>query len=355
VADEANEDGELPDDTDLERLLGPLRALGYGCRVGTLEAEEWCGMRRTRLFVLLYRLDDPGACGAWEAPDEGFRLAVSPDAREVTLSSVILPPFDAEKQAAFSASGAPESSRPCAPYACYSVAKQEGASGGRPHEQQSQRFDLVEQLGRQWRSGRSHVAVHNRRQLSIGSGALRRVKGHARGGFRRRDMAATIAMSTSRHPVLRDLFGPRTFCGLEAARLFGYPDWATDALYSAAGSSDKVLSFIGDVSSAGGCWALGRTSCWMCCRRRGRCSSFGWRLGGWAAAMARVCVCASRGPANHHHHNNHHRRRRCRRRRLRRRRRRRRRPSLAHPHTHRALRCPPSATCCASCCTPLAS
>ena len=74
-------------------------------------------MRRERLVVLVYRRDHAGAHGAYLAPDETFGLAVSPGAREVTLDSVILPPYDAEKEAAFVASGAPETSRPCAHHA----------------------------------------------------------------------------------------------------------------------------------------------------------------------------------------------------------------------------------------------
>jgi hypothetical protein len=60
-------------------------------------------------------------------------------------------------------------------------------------------------------------------------------------------MVQTVMMSLARHPVLADRVGPRTFTGLETARLFGYPDWAIDAFYSVC-RSDAVLSFVGDVS-----------------------------------------------------------------------------------------------------------
>ena len=77
----SGEDGDDDEHPDIERLLAPLRALGYDCRVGTRKADEWVAMRRERLVVLVYRRDHAGAHGAYLAPDETFGLAVSPSAQ----------------------------------------------------------------------------------------------------------------------------------------------------------------------------------------------------------------------------------------------------------------------------------
>ena len=300
TSDSDDDDADADSLPDIEHLLAPLRALGYGCRIGTLKADEWVAMRRTRLFVLLYRLDDAGALAAWNAPDEGFRLAVSPSRREVVLDGVILPPHDEELEAAFVASGAPETSRPCAPLSCYSVAKQ--ALGTAREHAQSKRFSRVEALRLHARTGRSHVAVDQPKRLSVASGSFERRAGHARGGVRRRAMASTVMLSSSRCLVLADRLGPRTFTGLETARLFGYPEWATAAFYSVV-KSDKLMGFVGDVSA------------WR--RPRLRCT--------WGLDVVRD-VRGARSP-----------------------------PSLRVAPHRRALRCRPSATCCTSCSAPSAS